>query len=133
LNIKAFTDRKEYNQADIYSQTKLAQIVYTYKFNSLYKDKGVECFACHPGIVNSQFLRNSIATRVARVFLGQIMKSPKLGAYTTITLALKDFKEPKSLFFSEHQPVEPHRDALNTKIQDQLWELSLNELKQREQ
>ncbi|EDV34517.1 uncharacterized protein Dana_GF20918 [Drosophila ananassae] len=75
-----------------YSQSKLANILFTRKLSAMLKDTGVTVNCCHPGVVRTELNRHfagpnwmKSALQVVSLYL---FKTPKAGAQTTLKLAL---------------------------------------------
>lgn len=84
---------KNYHPNKVYSQSKLAQMMFAYKLQDKIKSAGknVEVYVCHPGASNTSLIRESasIATRFSwsvMVKLG-LAQSAKKGAYPEVMCA----------------------------------------------
>lgn len=133
---------KNYGPNDVYSQSKLAQIMTVYKLQNKLKDAGktdVKVYACHPGASRTSLIKTSgsLMTR----FVWQIMKlspmvqSAEKGAYPEIMCATEPDLQQEGFYGPTGRnywtgPVgecklEPH--AKDKAVMDKLWELSEKE------
>lgn len=137
---------KNYGANDVYSQSKLAQIMSVYELQDRLKDDGnndVKVYACHPGACRTSLIKTSgsLLTR----FIWQIMKltpmvqSAERGAYPQVMCATEPELEQRALYGPTGKnywtgPVgecklEPH--ALDKPIMKKLWDLSEKETKHK--
>lgn len=84
---------KNYHPNKVYSQSKLAQMMFAYKLQDKIKQQGkaVEVYVCHPGASNTSLIRKSasLATRLSwsiMVKLG-LAQSAEKGAYPEVMCA----------------------------------------------
>ncbi|KAH8339679.1 hypothetical protein KR074_002933 [Drosophila pseudoananassae] len=93
INRDDLMSEKKYSKfLGAYSQSKLANILFTRKLATMLKDTGVTVNCCHPGVVRTELNRHfsgpawmKSALEILSVYL---IKTPKAGAQTTLKLAL---------------------------------------------
>ena len=84
---------KNYNANKVYSQSKLAQMMFAYELQNKVKaaDKNVEVYVCHPGASNTSLIREtaSFATRLSWSFMVKlgVAQSAEKGAYPEVMCA----------------------------------------------
>ncbi len=125
----AFDDlqaEKKYSQMQAYSQSKLANVLFTYELARRLQDTGVTANCLHPGAVKTNFAQGStgffgMMLRLARPF--EI--SPEKGAETSIYLASSPEVEGVSgKYFSKKQPKQSSTVSYDPAIRQRLWEES---------
>ncbi|KAH8396166.1 hypothetical protein KR222_004280 [Zaprionus bogoriensis] len=86
------SERKYSKFFGAYSQSKLANVLFTRKLAALLKDSGVSVNCCHPGVVRTELNRHfagpewmKSALKIVSLYL---FKTPRAGAQTTLRLAL---------------------------------------------
>lgn len=91
INRNDLNSEQNYNKFAAYSQSKLANILFTRELSKRLEGTGVIVNACHPGIVQTKLGRSavpgylrSIIRPIARMF----MKSPNEGAQNSVLLAI---------------------------------------------
>lgn len=91
INRDDLNSEKSYNKFKAYSQSKLANILFTQELAKRLKGTNVTVNACHPGVVKTQLGRHLVHSKVKRVldpFTYFFFKTPKSGAQTSIRLAV---------------------------------------------
>jgi len=87
---------KNYHPNKVYSQSKLAQMMFAYELQNKIKasDKRVKVYVCHPGASNTSLIRESasLATRLSWAFMVKIglAQSAEKGAYPEVMCATED-------------------------------------------
>ncbi|KAH8289619.1 hypothetical protein KR054_008065 [Drosophila jambulina] len=109
-----------------YSQSKLANILFTRKLSTILKDTGVTVNCCHPGVVRTELNRHFSGPAWMKSVLqtGSLyfFKSPRAGAQTSLRLALDPGLEKSTGgYYSDciRWPLVPW--ATNTETADWLW------------
>ncbi|MDA9564039.1 SDR family oxidoreductase [Flavobacteriales bacterium] len=132
---------KNYGPNDVYSQSKLAQIMSVYELQDRLKEAGkadIKVYACHPGASRTSLIKTSgsLLTR----FIWQIMKltpmvqSAEKGSYPEVMCATEPDLDQKGFYGPTGKnywtgPVgecklEPH--AKDKSVAEKLWSLSEN-------
>jgi len=118
---------KHYHQLKAYSQSKLADILFTYEFGRRFDGSGVTINCLHPGFVKTKMVRNYRKfVKIFYHFIGLFMKSPKKGAKTSIYLASSDEVDGVSgKYFKKGKEAESTIDSYNKEIAKELWDISI--------
>ena len=98
---------RSYSGARAYSQSKLANVLFSYELARRLHGTSVTANALHPGVVSTSFGAEDPATvqRVLIPFLRRFMKTPAEGAATSIHLASAPALEQVSgRFFADSKP-----------------------------
>ena len=109
-----------YNGVSTYSQSKLCNLLFTLKLSSILKPTGITVNAVHPGYVKTN-LFNQMGTRD----WGNVPDAAE-GARATIYTSLSNevANVTGKYFFEEHEH-KPTEMALNAKLADELWDLTV--------
>lgn len=132
---------KNYSANPVYSQSKLAQMMFAYELQDRIKaaNKKVKVYVCHPGSSATSLISTSggLVTRIAfyLMSLSPMVQSAEKGAYPEVMCATHDGLEQRALYGPTGRmewvgPVgkgtlEPH--AYNKEVMERLWELSEKE------
>lgn len=120
------TEKARYRGLTAYSQSKLANLLFTYELARRLAGSGVTANAVHPGFVASGFARNNgMATRVGMTLLRPLMISPERGAQTLIYLAAApEVAGVTGQYFIKRAPAQSSRQSYDEAAARRLWELS---------
>lgn len=133
-----FTDlqgARRYSFMKAYTQSKLAQIYFTYELAERLKDTGITVNALHPGLVTSNF--NSGTKGMAHV-IGEVVYffsgiSVEKGAQTTLYLATSAEAEKVSgKYFSDCKQISSSKLSYDVTIRQRLWNASEELIRQNE-
>lgn len=119
---------KGYAPMKAYSQSKLANIIFTYGLCDRLSNEGITSNAVHPGIVGSRFGfgRNGRATQWFMKLYQKLAKPPKKGAETVIFLASSPGLEQKSGgYYVNKKAVPSSKSSYDPDASTALWNLSL--------
>lgn len=131
INFDDINMDQKYDSAASYSQSKLANVLFTRELAKLLVGTGVTANSLHPGVVLTDLGRHILPTvslwlKVALsplVFF--ICKNPWQGAQTNIHCAVaKELEKTTGLYFSDCAPKEPAPQAKDDEVARRLWELS---------
>lgn len=131
---------KKYNRGnfpglDYYGRSKIYQIMQMYSMNRRLKNSNVTVTSLHPGLVN---------TEIGRAFDGRCCasccwdfllccccsKNPYQGAETSINAVVNPkYEGERDLYFQNCKPIQPKNNARNETYQEQLWQFTLDLLK----
>lgn len=107
----------------VYSDTKLANVLFTLKLSEMLKGTGVTANCLHPGAVSTDIFRN--ANSLWRFIVWLLFRTPKQGAQTSIYLAVApELVETTGKYFSDCREVVPSKRGQDKVMADKLWELS---------
>ncbi len=120
------TREKNYNAFAVYSQSKLANAMFTYELARRLEGTNVTANCLHPGFVNTGFGKNNNALYNAGLFLLQpIMVSPQKGAETSIYLASSpEVAGITGKYFSKKKAIASSAASSDRNAQRVLWEMS---------
>ena len=113
-----------WNSLRAYGQSKLANILFTMKLAELLKDDKITVNSLHPGVVATGLF--SMLPKFLMNFASLFMLSPEKGAQTTIYLATSpEIADITGQYFSKKKIKKPTSEAVDQKVADKLWEVSL--------
>jgi NAD(P)-dependent dehydrogenase (short-subunit alcohol dehydrogenase family) len=111
-----------------YGTGKLMNILFTRGIARKWKDENFVSAALHPGVVQSEFGRDSFLVRIAynNPIANRIMITNEEGATPIIDLVSREPSEDiNGVFFMRHQAGgHTNRQANSEKLQDELWDKS---------
>lgn len=109
-----------------YSQSKLANILFTYELARRLQGTGVTANVLHPGFVATGFGRNSagLMNRLMGV-LHRFALTPEEGAHTTVHLASSaEVEGVTGQYFIKSKPARSSKASYDEAAQRRLWEIS---------
>lgn len=114
-----------YNGWRAYSQSKLANVLFTYALAGRLRDMGVTVNAVHPGVVATNFGRSGGFVRFGMRVAGRFMLSPEQGADTVIWLASSpEVEGVTGKYFAKRKTVRSSPESRNPAVQARLWQVS---------
>jgi len=115
-----------FNPMKAYGNSKLFNILFTFELAERLKGTGVTANCLHPGVVRTNFGRQSHWIMKLLIAIGRpFMVSPQKGASTSVFLATSDEVEGISgEYFKNRKPKRPSRAARNMDHARKLWEIS---------
>ncbi|XP_002735885.1 retinol dehydrogenase 13-like [Saccoglossus kowalevskii] len=132
INFDDINAEKSYNRINAYSQSKLANILFTRELSKKLQGTKVTVYSLHPGAVRTELDRYIPAYfRYAMYFLlypilALTLKSSKDGAQTSIQCAVaEELKDVSGLYFSDCVPKQPTPAAQDDEAARKLWEVSV--------
>ncbi len=114
---------KRYRSFRVYSNSKLANVLFTAELARRLRDTGVTANCLHPGVVRTGFARqyNGLMKWVWKVG-GLFMISPEQGAHTIVFLASSPgVAGVNGQYFQRCHPVTPSRAARDPELARRLW------------
>lgn len=151
INIDDLNSEKSYNEGNAYSQSKLANVLFTRELAKRLEGTGVTVNALHPGVVDTELGRHMkilnntfgrfvfivdsqmlilqqirhICSYVLRSLLWPLLKTPKSGAQTTLYAALDpELSNVTGKYFSDCAEKKVAPAATDDKMGQLLWEES---------
>jgi NAD(P)-dependent dehydrogenase (short-subunit alcohol dehydrogenase family) len=127
INFDDLQGEKRYGGPAAYSQSKLANILFTKALAKRLQGTGVTVNALHPGPAATSFGMNNslfwrIVFRIVYLFIGI---SPERGAETQIYLATSpEVAHVTGKYFDQKKPVEPTPAAQDDATVERLWKVS---------
>jgi len=121
-------ERRRYSGVRAYSESKLANVLYTRALARRWSGRGVTVNAVHPGVVNSRIAADGDARGIIRLLwdLGRpFMLTPADGAKTTLHVATsEEGGSVTGCYFVKAKQQRPSRQALDDALAERLWEAS---------
>ncbi|XP_060658301.1 retinol dehydrogenase 14-like isoform X1 [Drosophila nasuta] len=131
INFDDLNSEKSYKPDTAYSQSKLANILFTRELAKRLEGTNVTVNALHPGVVETELMRhvaifnNPIIGFLVSPLVWLIFKTAKQGAQTTLYAALDpDLNGVTGLYFSDCKPKEVSAAAKDANSANRLWEES---------
>jgi NAD(P)-dependent dehydrogenase (short-subunit alcohol dehydrogenase family) len=118
---------REYSGARAYSQSKLANVLFTYELARRLHGTSVTANAVHPGLVSTSFGAEDPATvqRIFIPFLRPFMKTPAEGAATSIHLAsAPNLEQVSGRYFADSKPKTSSKPSYDEAAAARLWQIS---------
>jgi NAD(P)-dependent dehydrogenase (short-subunit alcohol dehydrogenase family) len=122
INFADLQGEQSYSGLKAYSQSKLANLLFTRELARRFGGTGVTANALHPGVIATQLLFAGFGPiRLLRPFL----KTPEAGARTSVFLALAPSVERLTgLYFIDLEPARPSPAARDDGVARRLWRIS---------
>jgi len=125
LNFADLGGERSYGGMSSYSQSKLANILFTYELARRLAGTGVTVNAVHPGAVATNLARNNGLTTMAWKLAGTFMKSPATGARTQVFLAsAPEVEGVTGKYFIDSREARSSAESHDAAIARRLWEVS---------
>lgn len=117
---------KRFRPVTAYSNSKLANILFTAELTRRWKDEGVTANSLHPGVVRTNIWSNSKgALRWLTWLVQPFMLSAERGARTIVYLAASpEVKDTTGAYFIKCREVVPASPARDAPLAARLWEAS---------
>ncbi len=126
----AFEDlqgERGYSGSRAYSQSKLANILFTYELSGRLRGTGVTANALHPGFVRTSFGADDpgVIQRSLVPFIRPFMKTPEQGAATSIHLAsASGLSDVTGQYFADRKPKISSDASHDEAVAARLWDVS---------
>jgi retinol dehydrogenase-14 len=118
---------RSYSGGRAYSQSKLANVLFTYELARRLRGSAVTANALHPGVVRTSFGAEDPA-RIQRLLiplLRPVMKSSARGAATSIHLAsAPELEQVSGRYFANRRPTKSSPRSHDQAVAARLWEAS---------
>lgn len=144
INFDEILQQEQYSSFEVYGESKLANLLFTYELDKRLKDKNITVNALHPGFVASNFAKNNgLLYKIVMSLLRPFQRSVSRGAQPIIYLAQSDevtdisgkYFTDVSLFpFFTKPKIEPvlsSNESYSEEAQKKLWELSEQTIKDK--
>ncbi|KAJ0022786.1 hypothetical protein NQD34_014920 [Periophthalmus magnuspinnatus] len=124
INLEDINSEKSYDKQKAYSQSKLANVLFTRSLDKRLQGTGVSVYSLHPGVVQTDLWRhlNGPQQCVMKV-VSPFTKSSTEGAQTSIYCAVEPSLESGG-YYSDCAPAKCSAKARDDKVAERLWELS---------
>lgn len=123
---------KEYSKMGTYSQSKIANILFTRELAERLKGTGITTYALHPGAVRTElqreipFIDNAIVRPIVDILGWPFYKEPWNGAQTSICCAVdENLANDSGKYYSDCREVEPTKEAQDEESAKKLWDISI--------
>lgn len=128
INFENINLEGSYSSFRAYSNSKLANVLFTYELARRLEGLGVTVNALHPGTVNSNFGRGQFS-KILTPFMALstlFMINPEKGAETSVYLASSDeVKDISGKYFKKCKAIKSSKESYDKENQIKLWKLSL--------
>ncbi|XP_074640680.1 retinol dehydrogenase 13-like isoform X2 [Tubulanus polymorphus] len=131
MNFSDLNSSSSYSPGGAYSQSKIANILFTVELAKRLEGTGVTALAVNPGIVDTELMRHlSIyKSTFSRIILAPLrwifLKTPNEGAQTSLYAALsKDLDGVSGKYLSNCAIEEASKEARDEKAAERLWLIS---------
>ncbi len=118
---------RSYSGARAYSQSKLANVLFTYELARRLQATRVTANALHPGVVRTSFGAEDPGgvQRLVTPFMRPFMKVPAQGAATSIHLAsAPDLEQVTGRYFANSKPRKSSQGSYDAAAAARLWQVS---------
>ncbi|GLD54576.1 retinol dehydrogenase 12-like protein [Lates japonicus] len=126
INLEDINSEKSYNKNEAYSQSKLANVLFTRSLAKRLEGTGVTTYALHPGVVQTDLWRHlSGPQQFVMKLVSPFTKNSVQGAQTTIYCAVEPTLEKESGgYYSDCAPANCSAYGKDDDLAQKLWELS---------
>lgn len=126
INIDDINGEKSYDKSKAYSQSKLANILFTRCLAKQLEGMGVTVYALHPGVVQTELWRHLNRVQQGVMWMAKpFTKSSVQGAQTTIYCAVAPELETETgKYYSDCAPATCSNAAMDDDMAKRLWDLS---------
>jgi NAD(P)-dependent dehydrogenase (short-subunit alcohol dehydrogenase family) len=126
LDFDDLQGERGYNATSAYSQSKLANILFTYELSRRLRGTGVTANCLHPGVIGTKLLADYMGVPVAGGALARTFgATPEQGADTIIFLASSPEVEGVSgEYFERRRPRRSSPESYNEAAARRLWQVS---------
>lgn len=128
LNFDDLQNEKNYRGFQVYGQSKLCNVLFTYELARRLEGARVTVNALHPGLVATNFAANNGPLYALGMRLVSFLaKSPQKGAQTSIHLACApDVEGISGKYFTDSRAVKSSPASYDRSSAEQLWTTSLS-------
>ena len=127
LNFDDLQGERSYSGQRAYSQSKLANVMFTYELARRLEGTGVTATVLHPGLVRTAFSAEdpSVLAKIMIPLLRPFTKTPARGAVTSIYLAsAPDVEGVTGQYFANRQPKTSNKASYDKAAAARLWQTS---------
>lgn len=116
---------RKYSGWKAYSQSKLANVLFTVELARRLKGSGVSVNCLHPGFVRSSFATETRMARAMLFLLRPFTITPERAAETTVYLATSpEVEQVTGRYFVRKQAVKSSRESTDPEVAWRLWQVS---------
>jgi len=122
-------EKTPYSAVEAYGQSKLANVLFTKELARKGEGSGVNAYALHPGVINTELSRHMADTYGPLINIFKLcmplIKTPESGANTTIYCAVDEsIADHNGRYYSDCKEKQPAPQAENLEDAKKLWEIS---------
>ena len=125
LNINDLQNEKKYNGRDVYNQSKLALIYFTYELAKRVETAGITVNALHPGVVKTDFYKEYRKNPLNKIIENVKSVRPEFGVMTHLYLAASsDVEGETGKYYVSNMEKKSARVSYDEQMQAQLWDVT---------
>jgi NAD(P)-dependent dehydrogenase (short-subunit alcohol dehydrogenase family) len=126
LDFEDLQGHQSYDGNRAYSQSKLANILFTYELARRLVGSGITVNCLHPGVIGTRLLADYMGLPLAgRALASTFGAKPERGAETIIYLATSpEAEDVTGRYFENKRPVRSSRESYDEATARRLWEIS---------
>jgi NAD(P)-dependent dehydrogenase (short-subunit alcohol dehydrogenase family) len=127
IDLDDLQGERSYNGQRAYSQSKLANVLFTYELARRLEGTGVTATVLHPGVVRTAFGREDAGRFMRLMFplVTPFMKRPEQGAATSIYLASSpEVAGVTGTYFADRRVKQSSKSSYDLDLARRLWEVS---------
>ncbi|XP_028289197.1 retinol dehydrogenase 12, like [Parambassis ranga] len=126
INLEDINSEKSYDKSKAYSQSKLANVLFTRSLAKRLEGTGVTTYSLHPGVVQTDLWRHlNGPQQFVMKLVSPFTKNSVQGAQTTIYCAVEPSLEKESGgYYSDCAPANCSAAGKDDDLAQKLWELS---------
>ncbi|XP_034561955.1 retinol dehydrogenase 12, like [Notolabrus celidotus] len=130
IKLEDINSEKSYDKKAAYSQSKLANVLFTRSLARRLEGTGVTAYSLHPGVVQTDLWRHLSGPQKAIMkMVSPFTKNSSQGAQTSIYCAVEPTLDKESGgYYSDCAPANCSSAAKDDVVAQKLWELSCNML-----
>jgi NAD(P)-dependent dehydrogenase (short-subunit alcohol dehydrogenase family) len=128
INFDDLQGERRYSGQQAYSQSKLANILFTYELARRLDGTGITATVLHPGVVRTGFgAEDPPAWKAFLPLIRPFLKTPQKGAATSIYLASSpEVAGITGTYFADRKPKTSSPSSYDTAAAGRLWQISLD-------
>ena len=127
IDFEDLMGERKYSGQRAYSQSKLANVMFTYELARRLEGTGVTATVLHPGVTRTAFGAEDSAPAMAPIIaaLRPFMRSPERGADTAVYLASSpEAAGVTGQYFANRKAKKSHKSSNDTATTARLWQVS---------
>ncbi|XP_073344990.1 retinol dehydrogenase 12-like [Pagrus major] len=126
INLEDINSEKSYDKSKAYSQSKLANVLFSHTLAKKLEGTGVTTYSLHPGVVQTDLWRHlSGPQQFVMKMVSPFTKNSVQGAQTTIYCAVEPSLENQTGgYYSDCAPAKCSTAGKNDDLAEKLWDLS---------
>lgn len=131
IKLDDLNSEKSYGRIEAYSQSKLANVLFSSSLAMRLQGSSVTTYSLHPGAVDTELARyapvigNKIVYKIIHLLLWPFFKTSEEGAQTTNYCAVEpSIADETGKYYSDCAEKKPASQALDKDVAEKLWTLS---------